>query len=97
MYDKIINPNTGRYVKTSSKLGKQILNNYIKVGGSNKSEVKCNCCKDIINDLQLKIQTNSKELDSLRKGIQQMAVVLQKEVADGRMARLKLLNHNVSY
>merc|ERR1712072_626322 len=37
-YNYIINPNTNRKVKTTSKLGKQIINNYIKniTGGSDK-------------------------------------------------------------
>jgi hypothetical protein len=48
MYNKIINPNTGRSVKITSKLGRQILNNYItQLGGHtgpcaiNKSSGRC--------------------------------------------------------
>ena len=37
MYDRIVNPKTGRYVNTNGSLGKQILNNYIRqLGGSNR-------------------------------------------------------------
>ena len=39
MYDKIKNPLTGRFVKTSSRLGKSIINNYIRQlrGGSSQT------------------------------------------------------------
>ena len=30
MYNKIRNPNTGRYINTTSKLGKEIINQYHK-------------------------------------------------------------------
>ena len=33
MYSKITNPNTGRFVKVNSLLGKSIINNYIQAGG----------------------------------------------------------------
>lgn len=39
MYDKIKNPMTGRLVKTTSTLGKSIINNYINIiGGASQSK-----------------------------------------------------------
>ena len=42
MYDKIVNPETGRKVNINSKLGQQILRNYTQqqqIGGTTLSEV----------------------------------------------------------
>ena len=30
MFDKIVNPKTGRKVLTNSKIGREVLNNYLK-------------------------------------------------------------------
>lgn len=41
MYNKIINPNTGHYVKTTSKLGQLIINNYIdQLSGGSSQPIK---------------------------------------------------------
>lgn len=51
MYDKIKNPLTGRFVKSTSRLGRSIINNYLnQLGGQNESaEVKVS---DIVRNLE---------------------------------------------
>ena len=47
MWNKIVNPKTGRNVNVNSKIGKNILRNYIKQLGGSTSKPTINCTEDI--------------------------------------------------
>jgi len=68
MWNKIVNPKTGRKVNLNSKMGKSILKNYIKqLGGAAGAAVPENCpiCLEGMNPQEILIKCHNEELPNL--------------------------------
>ena len=59
MYSKIYNPLSGDYVNINSKLGKQLLYNYIQYGGDNIIY----SFQNTINDVEYRYYTKNNDLE----------------------------------